>query len=231
MLSYEDIVNQRMAIAFDKQAYFAVYLEKNFPNGYGFKVNTHDFRITFLQKKFFLPKRVTFEFMCPGTLVGGSKFIWAWFNLQAGLPPPINGEVANEILYDSANWNVEMFQEPILEFDSPEDCEAFLLFILAWAEDSSCAYYRATSGDAALVTLLRSGVFEHKVTFPVKRVKELFPFILEKCSIPSHRISFEHYIKYYHMNVSTEGNSITGELYGEKVTASFDENGKLNDIA
>lgn len=228
MTAWDDLLNKKLVIAWDKQFYFAAFLENQFGQFFGFKIDAKRHVITFSERKPFLAKTVDFEFMCPGTILPGNKFVWAWHNAQIGMPPVINGEIANEILADASEHGMDELTKPILNFSSPEQCESFLMTLLAWAGDNACGFYKAALRDTGLVTLLKPGVFDHKVSNPIDRIKIVFPLVLENNPmIPSPQLAFRHYLDFYELEATETGNQVIAKHNDKYLVATFDENYKL----
>ncbi len=162
------------------------------------------------------------------------RWLWIWANQQSSFPSQVT-EAAEWVREFGQEHNIPEFTTPgfSIEYDRPGN----FLTGSALAGTVCCmldafAYLPLPMAGANAFVLLKNDVINDDVENPAARICNVFPMLLnDNWVVPDLKLAFQGYLEFYGFESHWDGDTVEAAHPSGIVNASFDEAGRLTDLA
>lgn len=166
---------------------------------------------------------LAFPIQVLGTFSHSSEtWLWGWANTNSNIPQPLL-EQALQLKAHGEQYDIPLFKNST--FDAAKN-DLHLIGMIASGVFNSSAYYLADYGQGVLLVTLKSAAIDKADKSDAPRVSTVFPEAISFFEM-NHRNAFKNYVERKGYSVNTQSNQVIAEKNGAKITATFDEQGRL----
>ncbi len=224
-MNFADLFIKYGAASYDKQIYLRAMHGKT---GWGFDLNTG---VLAFRRPHEAPLQLSVEVLGSES-EDSNTWLWSWANHS--VPPTLTASALQLRQLGDAQGILEFSQAEL--GITPEINPQRICLVAVGVLHASC-FFRAPYPRGALYLLIKDPKYKRSVMHPVRRVVRAFPMFLAKHFVTDQRAAFMHYLQFYHLHVTEEGNrvraagavprSIYGEGTPERLAAEFDDANRL----